>query len=46
MLLVTGYPQDGLAPWQTQQGIIRWLQKPFAMDVFARRVAETLHSKS
>jgi nitrogen-specific signal transduction histidine kinase/ActR/RegA family two-component response regulator len=44
MLLVTGYPQEGLAPWQTQQGIIRWLQKPFAMDVFALRVAETLHS--
>lgn len=44
MLLVTGYPQDTLAEWQVEQGIIRWLQKPFAMDVFANRVAETLRS--
>ena len=44
MLLVTGYPHDTLAEWQVEQGIIRWLQKPFAMDVFANRVAETLRS--
>jgi CheY-like chemotaxis protein len=55
MLLVTGYPQDGHA-WQPEHqagnqsgsqsanSTIRWLQKPFAMETFAHRVAETLNN--
>lgn len=43
MLLVTGYPQDELMQWQTENSQINWLQKPFAMETFAQRVAETLH---
>lgn len=42
MLLVTGYPQEGMTQWATENGIVRWLQKPFAMETFAHRVAETL----
>jgi signal transduction histidine kinase/ActR/RegA family two-component response regulator len=53
MLIVTGYPQDTPAQWQTENGIephrssiVRWLQKPFAMETFAHRVAETLHAET
>jgi CheY-like chemotaxis protein len=49
MLLVTGYPRDESEEWHTDKGThgtIRWLQKPFAMESFARRVAETLHAPS
>ena len=42
MLLVTGYPLDALAQWQLENGVIKWLQKPFAMESFALRVAEML----
>jgi CheY-like chemotaxis protein len=42
MLLVTGYPHDSLAQWRTQNGIVKWMQKPFAMETFAQHVAETL----
>ena len=45
MLLVTGYPQDSMTQWHAEPGIIRWLQKPFAMDVFAHRVADTLRGE-
>jgi CheY-like chemotaxis protein len=44
MLLVTGYPRDEVAELQDGKGIINWLQKPFVMELFARRVAETLHA--
>jgi PAS domain S-box-containing protein len=43
MLLVTGYPQDDAPQQQAEKGVIKWLQKPFAMETFAQRVAETLH---
>ncbi|MCC6455875.1 MAG: response regulator [Caldilineaceae bacterium] len=42
MLIVTGYPLEKPVQWQTGNGIVKWLQKPFAMDTFAHRVAETL----
>jgi CheY-like chemotaxis protein len=45
MLLVTGYPRDALVPWQTENGVVAWLQKPFAMETFARRVAEILRDR-
>jgi CheY-like chemotaxis protein len=46
MLLVTGYPQEARAQWRMGNGIVKWLQKPFAMEAFAQRVAETLHEAS
>jgi CheY-like chemotaxis protein len=46
MLLVTGYPQEARAQWGIGHGIVKWLQKPFAMEAFAQRVAETLHEGS
>ncbi len=45
MLLVTGYPQESLLNGRTDEGIIKWLQKPFAMDTFAHRVADTLREE-
>jgi response regulator RpfG family c-di-GMP phosphodiesterase len=43
MLIVTGYPLEKPSQWHTGGGVVKWLQKPFAMETFARRVAETLH---
>jgi PAS domain S-box-containing protein len=43
MLLVTGYPQDNVVPWQTEKEAVRWLQKPFALETFAHRVANILN---
>jgi PAS domain S-box-containing protein len=42
MLFVTGYAHDDYDQWSMEQGLIKWLQKPFAMETFAHRVAETL----
>jgi CheY-like chemotaxis protein len=42
MLIVTGYPLETPAQWHRGNGIVKWLQKPFAMESFARRVAEML----
>jgi CheY-like chemotaxis protein len=44
MLLVSGYPQEEVAQWQRGIREIAWLQKPFAMETFAHRVAETLRA--
>lgn len=44
MLLVTGYPQSDLIPWQTARGVIQWLPKPFTMETFAQRVAALLQA--
>ena len=45
MLVVTGYPPDEIADWPTEHGVVKWLQKPFTMETFAHRVAETLHAE-
>jgi response regulator RpfG family c-di-GMP phosphodiesterase len=43
MLLVTGYAQEELAHLREGASVIKWLHKPFSMETFAHRVAETLH---
>ena len=42
LLLVTGYPLKDDDKLTIEHGLVDWIQKPFAMETLARRVALAL----